>query len=376
MCVIPSLEIGGAENQLVTTINELATDNEIFLIVLSARVSLLAQVNLPRERILILKKERLVTLSGNFLPSSFVAAFKISQFLRRKNVRLVIAHLPIAHWVCRLAVNICRAGLRKVHLVNYHHSMNVLSSDLLFSKLFIPINKVLSHVSDAGNICVSNAVAKDIARFTHLKNQPVTIYNFAMDDRTNSNTLYLNKSGFWIVIPGRLEAVKGQLHFIQNLISAFYFNEFSHLNLKFIFVGGGSHHLPMEELVRSKDWQSFFEITGSVTHSEMLSYMNHADLIVIPSLSEGLGVTAIEALMLGKPVLASDAGGLPEVVVPGKTGTLYKAGDAYEMIKCLKKVLLGDCRIDSDLQREFYLKNFTRQQHIATLQQYLRTFSN
>jgi len=55
--------------------------------------------------------------------------------------------------------------------------------------------------------------------------------------------------------------------------------------------------------------------------------LNASDVFVMPSLSEGLGVAAIEAMAMAKPVVASRVGGLPESVVDGETGLLVPPGD-------------------------------------------------
>jgi len=66
-----------------------------------------------------------------------------------------------------------------------------------------------------------------------------------------------------------------------------------------------------------------------------------ADVFVMPSLSEGLGVAALEAMAMGKPVVATDAGGLPEAVVHGETGLVVPAGDPGALAEALVP-LLGD----------------------------------
>lgn len=64
-----------------------------------------------------------------------------------------------------------------------------------------------------------------------------------------------------------------------------------------------------------------------------------ADVFVMPSLSEGLGVAVLEAMAMGRPVVVSDAGGLPESVVHGETGLVVPAGDAGALAEALVSLL-------------------------------------
>ena len=52
-----------------------------------------------------------------------------------------------------------------------------------------------------------------------------------------------------------------------------------------------------------------------------------AGIVVVPSLGEGFGMVALEAMERGRPVIASDVGGLPEIVVHGETGLIVPRGD-------------------------------------------------
>ncbi|HEX4965112.1 MAG TPA: glycosyltransferase, partial [Thermoanaerobaculia bacterium] len=73
-----------------------------------------------------------------------------------------------------------------------------------------------------------------------------------------------------------------------------------------------------------------------------------ADLFLLPSESESFGLAALEALSCEVPVIASDAGGLPEVVDDGVTGFLLPVGDVDGMAAAALR-LLGD----DDLRRRF-----------------------
>jgi glycosyltransferase involved in cell wall biosynthesis len=70
-----------------------------------------------------------------------------------------------------------------------------------------------------------------------------------------------------------------------------------------------------------------------------------ADVFVLPSEYESFGLAALEAMACGVAVVASDAGGIPEVVVPGASGELYPMGDVESLARCLKSLLLDEDRL-------------------------------
>ncbi|HEY7213157.1 MAG TPA: glycosyltransferase, partial [Thermoanaerobaculia bacterium] len=73
-----------------------------------------------------------------------------------------------------------------------------------------------------------------------------------------------------------------------------------------------------------------------------------ADVFLLPSESESFGLAALEAMSCEVPVIASDAGGLPEVVVHGETGFLCPVGDVDAMAAAALRLLT-----DEDLRRRF-----------------------
>jgi glycosyltransferase involved in cell wall biosynthesis len=69
-----------------------------------------------------------------------------------------------------------------------------------------------------------------------------------------------------------------------------------------------------------------------------------SSVVVLPSLAESFGLAALEAMSLGRPVVASRAGGLPEVVADGETGLLADVGDASGLAAGLRALVADTAR--------------------------------
>ncbi len=76
-------------------------------------------------------------------------------------------------------------------------------------------------------------------------------------------------------------------------------------------------------------------------HADVARLLASWDLLVIPSLEEGFGLSALEAMAAARPVVASRVGGLGELVVDGVTGRLLPPGDTDALVACLAE-LAGD----------------------------------
>jgi glycosyltransferase involved in cell wall biosynthesis len=80
---------------------------------------------------------------------------------------------------------------------------------------------------------------------------------------------------------------------------------------------------------------------GFVPHGELQGLFARAAVVACPSRREGFGVTCLEAMAHGRPVVASGVGGLRDLVVDGETGILVPARDADALRAALER-LLGD----------------------------------
>jgi N-acetyl-alpha-D-glucosaminyl L-malate synthase BshA len=98
---------------------------------------------------------------------------------------------------------------------------------------------------------------------------------------------------------------------------------------KLLLIGEGPERLFIQQLVRELKLGADVHFLGEQDQLEPLFLC--ADLFLLPSEQESFGLTALEAMACGVPVIASDVGGLPEVVVQGETGYLCPVGDIAAM---------------------------------------------
>ncbi|MBL7737071.1 MAG: glycosyltransferase family 4 protein [Chitinophagaceae bacterium] len=78
---------------------------------------------------------------------------------------------------------------------------------------------------------------------------------------------------------------------------------------------------------------------GWVNGAEKAKLLAACDIYILPSYHEGLPVSILEAMAYAKPVIATDVGGIPEIVKPGYNGWLFKPGDKRQLLSILKQAI-------------------------------------
>ena len=106
-----------------------------------------------------------------------------------------------------------------------------------------------------------------------------------------------------------------------------------------LIVGDGPDRPALEELVRQLGLDGRVRLEGE--RHDVAELLAAADVFVLSSRSEGLPVSVLEAMAACLPVVASDVGGVSELVVDGETGVLVRPGDADELAGALDG-LIGD----------------------------------
>jgi glycogen synthase len=98
--------------------------------------------------------------------------------------------------------------------------------------------------------------------------------------------------------------------------------------LQVLLVGDGPARVQLEREIRTLGLTGRVHVTGFLPHDRIGAVLAHTDLFVLPSWYEELGSALLEAMCAGLPIVASDVGGIPDVIDDGETGVLVPPGDA------------------------------------------------
>ena len=115
-------------------------------------------------------------------------------------------------------------------------------------------------------------------------------------------------------------------------------------DLKVVIAGDGFERADLEALAQRLGIGGDVIFLGSVPNTALPPYYRSAAISVIPSLEEGFGIPAAEAMGCETPVVASDAGGLPEVVEHGVTGLVVPRGDTNALAAAMESLLADPVR--------------------------------
>ena len=169
-----------------------------------------------------------------------------------------------------------------------------------------------------------------------LRKRKITVVENAVDLDRIITSKY-NRSELVFGYIGTLSPIEG----LDLLIESF-----KNLNLsnKLLIFGDG---IELENLKKLSALNNNIKFQGKISSSEILKAYNQIDIIVNPRKSSYLtnSVTplkTIEAMAHKKLVIASDVGGMKELIKDGKTGILFKSGDLFELEKALLKVIERD----------------------------------
>ena len=258
------------------------------------------------------------------------AAWRLSRAIKALRPDVVHAHDPHAVAMAALALSMTRgpkrAPLVASRRVDFHLKKNSLSRwkydqvDLF--------------------ICASDAIRKMLIADGIDEGRSVTVHEgidlarvAAAPEAALHEQLFLPHGSLIVGNVAALVPHKGQKHFIES--AALVVRQVP--DARFVIAGEGELRESLEHQVKHLGLEKHVKLAGF--RPDILSLHKAFDIFVMSSVTEGLGTSLLDAMACGRPIVATTAGGIPEVVADGETGFLVPPRDHHAMADAIVRLL-------------------------------------
>jgi len=271
-------------------------------------------------------------LGGSLQPCTDYGNFRVlRKAMRERKFDLVHAHGFKASLVARPAARACRVPC----LVTVHNDF-ASANRSRFRPAYLTAERALVHWT-AGYISVSEWLAKEMRELYRVPAELITVIPngiaAAIDEQEQLLQLPVDSDVPLVGTVARLAPQKGIQYFIQ----AAALLRKKHPEIRYCIVGDGPLRPELEELSRQLGLADHLYFLGY--RPDVPAILKRLRVFVQPSLSEGQGLTVLEAMAAGCPVAVSAAGGLPELIRDGENGLLFTAGKADELAHAVSRLL-------------------------------------
>jgi len=258
------------------------------------------------------------------------ASLRIRKLITRHGYDIVHSHTSHAHtlaFFASLGCGTCRLVTRRVDFS-------------IFRNRFLPINGIkyrfmadyyiaISH--QIKRVMVKDGIAADRIFVVHSGIDPQRFARAAGDHLTEEFKLRPDERV--VINVAHLAGHKGQKYLvgaIPHVLAAI-------PNVRFFIIGKGELMSELQALSVSLGIGHALTFTGF--RNDVGAFYKIADLFVMSSVQEGLGTAILDALALGKPVVAANSGGIPEIIRDGQTGRLVEAANPQALAKGIIEML-------------------------------------
>jgi L-malate glycosyltransferase len=271
-----------------------------------------------------------------YAPYDTALTSKIVDVVKYENLDLLHVHYAIPHaTVAYLVKKILLTEGRYLPVVTTLHGTDITLVGQ--NKAFAPVVAFSINKSD-GVTAVSEQLKQETLKAFPIHKEIKVIHNFIDFQRFKKS----NKDHFKKAIAPNGEKILvhisnfRKVKRVQDVIYVFK-KLYEKTPCKLLLIGDGPERQGLEELCRQVGLCHEIRFLGKQDAVEELLAI--ADLFIIPSENESFGLAALEAMACEVPVISSNAGGLPEVNIHGKTGFLADVGDVEAMARYAWEIL-------------------------------------
>jgi glycosyltransferase involved in cell wall biosynthesis len=246
------------------------------------------------------------------------AGFRIRKLINKYNYNIVHSHTSHAHSLAFLAsigTEVTRLVTRRVDFSIFRHSFLKLSGIKyrFMADYYVAISQKIKAV------LVNDGISDHRIFVVHSGIDPQRFMQATGDHLLSEFDIRENQKV--VINVAHLAGHKGQKYLVRAIPRVL-----AKLpDTRFFIIGKGELMDELKETASELGLKRELIFTGF--RNDVADFYQIADLYVMSSLQEGLGTAVLDALALAKPVVATNAGGLPEIVHDGKTGRLVAAAD-------------------------------------------------
>lgn len=346
--IITRLDKGGSAETTLQTVSLLSQKKyEVFLahgLSLESNMGVMEQEALARDLSLAEKKGVRVfsipSLARRLsLKNDFLAFISIYRLIKRIKPHIVHTHTSKTGLLGRLAACLARVPII-IHTPHGHVFHSYFGP--FMTKILVVAERVLSLMTDK-----ITALTKG-ERDGHLEQGVASIekyviihsgvmlqqiMNMSVDVDTGKKKLGISHNSNVIGVVGRLVPIKGHKYLVS--AAKRIIKEFD--NTVFVFVGDGYLESRLERQAESLGVRKNIIFAG--WRGDVIAVLNLFDILVLPSLNEGMGKVLIEGMALGKPIIASRVGGIIDLVKDGDNGILVPPKDSGALEEAILKLI-------------------------------------
>jgi L-malate glycosyltransferase len=284
---------------------------------------------------------------------------KMIEVIEYENLDLMHVHYAIPHAVSAyLAKQVIRKVNKNIKFITTLHGTDITLVGLEPS--FMPLVKFSIEESD-GVTAVSRFLKEKTLTNYNIQKDIEVIYNFIDTEvykpqesaafrkhiAPNGEKVLIHTSNFRVV-----KRVTDTIRILEKVRKE--------IPTKLVLVGDGPDRSECERLARELNIHSDVIFLGK--QDALVEILNASDVFLMPSQSESFGLSALEAMACGKPVVSTSVGGLPELVIHNETGYIAEIGDVDRMAKYSIELLTNEKRysIFSKNSRERSVTHFEK----------------
>jgi len=264
-------------------------------------------------------EERAVGAGVNVFPISMrgeidlAAGFQIRELIKKFNYNIIHSHTSHAHSLAFLAsigAGIIRLVTRRVDFSIFRHSFLKLSGIKygLMADYYIAISHKIK------DVLVNDGIPAQRIFVVHSGIDPQRFRQATGGQLVSEFDIQKNEKA--VINVAHLAGHKGQIYLVRAIPRVLA----QIPNARFFIVGQGELMDELKQTASELGLNRELVFTGF--RNDVADFYKIADLCVMSSVQEGLGTAVLDALAMAKPVVATSAGGLPEIVLDGKTGRL------------------------------------------------------